>query len=386
MVSHKGEAMLPIEIRRVQSKKDRAVFVKMAWQFYRTDPRWVPPLISDQMEFIDPEKGVFFDHGEAELFLAYRGDKPVGRISAHINRRYDDIYGGEKGFIGFFECENSLDTASALFNSAERWLRGKGRTNAEGPMSFGVYDELGILIDGFDSPPYLLTGHNPPYYRELLEKCGWEKSIDWFAFRGMRGHTDTELDPKYFKLSEKVMKRDGITLRPMDVKDNIEREAEIVKSIFAAAWDENWGHVPLSDGEFDRLKQSLVRIVIPELSLVAELDGKPVAFTLSAYDANVAVKKTGGRLFPFGFITLLTGIKKTDRFRLILMGVLEEYRNQGIEIAMYTRVIEEGIRLGFREVEMSMIVENNERMLSSIERLPVERYKTWRIFRKDLRE
>ena len=378
--------MLPIEIRRVRSKSDRSTFVKMAFQFYQSDPLWVPPLIGEQTEFIDPEKGVFFDHGEAELFLAFRGDKPVGRISAHINRRYDDIYGGGRGFFGFFECENSQDTAHALLSSVERWLRAKGRTSVEGPMSFGVYDELGVLIDGFNTPPYLLTVHNPPYYRELLEKAGLEKDVDWYAFRGRKGVTDSKLDPKYFKLTEKVMKREGISLRPMDVKENLEREAGIVKSIFAKAWDRNWGHVPLSDAEFERFKKSLVSIVIPELSLVAELDGKPVAMTLSAYDANVAVRKTGGRLFPFGFITLLTGIKKTDRFRLILMGVLEEYRNQGIEIAMYTRVIEDGIRMGFRESEMSMIVENNERMLSSIERLPVERYKTWRVYKKDLRE
>ncbi len=378
--------MLPIEIRRVRSRENRATFVKMAWRFYRKNPLWVPPLIAEQMEFIDPDKGVFFGHGEAELFLAYRGDVPVGRISAHINRRYDDLYGGGKGFVGFFESDNDIETAQALFTSAAGWLRGKGKTLAEGPMSFGVYDELGILIDGFDAPPYLLTGYNPEYYGELFTKCGWEKSIDWYGFRGRKGFTDARLDPRYPRLTEKVLKRDGILIRPMDIKGNLEREAAIVKSIFAEAWSENWGHVPLSDLEFEKLKGSLARMVVPELCLVAEISGKPIAFTLSAYDANVAVRKTGGRLFPFGFIRLLTGIKKTDRFRLILMGVLDGYRKQGIEIALYTRIIEAGIRLGFRETEMSLIVENNTRMLDSIGHLQVERYKTWRIYRKDLEE
>jgi GNAT superfamily N-acetyltransferase len=378
--------MLPIEIRRVRTGQDRAAFVKMVWRLYGKDPLWVPPLISDQMEFIDPAKGVFFGHGEAELFLAYRGDVPVGRISAHINRRHDDLYGGGTGFIGFFESENDVEVAQALFTSAAAWLRGKGRRTAEGPMSFGVYDETGILVHGFDSPPYLLTGYNPAYYGELFQKCGWEKSVDWHGFRGRAGFTDAELDPRYRRLTEKVMKREGIVIRSMDIKDNLEREAEIVRSIFAQAWDENWGHVPLSDPEFLRLKESIVRMVVPELCLVAELGGKPIAFTLSAYDANVAVRKTNGRLFPFGFIRLLTGIKKTDRFRLILMGVLDGYRKQGIEIALYTRIIEEGIRLGFREVEMSMIVETNIRMLSSIGHLPVERYKTWRIYKMNLEE
>jgi GNAT superfamily N-acetyltransferase len=365
---------------------DRATFVKMAWRFYRKDPLWVPPLISDQIDFIDPAKGVFYGHGEAELFLAYRGDVPVGRISAHINRRYDDLYGGAKGFIGFYESDNDLETSQALFTSATGWLRGKGKRYAEGPMSFGVYDESGILIDGLDSPPYLLTGYNPGYYGELFQKCGWEKSIDWYAFRGRAGFTDAKLDPRYRRLTEKVLKRDGIAIRSMDIKGNLDREAEIVKNIFALAWNENWGHVPLSDLEFERLKESIVRMVVPELCLVAEIGGKPIAFTLSAYDANVAVRKTNGRLFPFGFIRLLTGIKKTDRFRLILMGVLDGYRKQGIEIALYTTIIEQGIRLGFREVEMSMIVEDNTRMLNSIGHLPVERYKTWRIYKKDLEE
>jgi GNAT superfamily N-acetyltransferase len=310
----------------------------------------------------------------------------VGRISAHINRRYDDLFGADKGFVGFFECENDVATSRALFNAAENWLRTRGKGSAEGPMSFGVYDEAGILIDGFDTPPYLLTVYNPSYYRGLFEACGWEKSVDWFAYRGRKGVTDENLDPRYARLSQRVMKRDGMKVRTMDIKGNLEREAEIVKGIFADAWNENWGHVPLSDKEFERFKESLAQIVIPELSLIVELDGKPVAFTLSAYDANQAVKRTNGRLFPFGFLVLLTGIKKTNRFRLILLGVREEFRSQGIEIALISRIIEDGIRLGFHEAEMSMVVENNDKMISSIDHLLAEKYKTWRIFRKDLHE
>ncbi len=376
--------MLPVEIRRVTTKAQRAIFVKMAWQFYSGDPVWVPPLISDQMEFIDPSRGVFFAHGEAALFLAYRGDRPIGRLSAHVNRRHDEIFGGGKGFVGFFECEDDPATAHSLFNAAENWLRSKGRSEAEGPMSFGVYDEIGVLVEGFAHPPYVMTVHNPPYYAGLFEACGWEKAVDWFGFRGSKGVTDQRLDPRYFRLTDRVLQRQGISLRPMDLAGNLEREAGIVQGIFSRAWSENWGHVPFSDREFQRLKKAVLRMVVPGLSLVAELDGKPIGFTLSLHDANVAVRKVNGRLFPFGFITLLREITRTDRFRLILMGVLEEHRNQGIEIALYTKVIQEGIRLGFTEVETSLIVETNRRMMASIGHLPMERYKTWRIFRKDL--
>jgi GNAT superfamily N-acetyltransferase len=376
--------MLPIEIRRVRSKKDRAAFVTMPWKLYGNDRHWVPPLIGDQKAFIDPARGVFFEHGEAELFLAYRGAEPVGRISAQVNTRYDEYFSDGKGFVGFFECEDNGETAQALFQSAAGWLRGKGRTVMEGPMSFGVYDETGVLIQGFDTDPYVLTSHNPPYYQNLFEQNGWEKSIDWYAFRGRASVFKKELSPRYFILSQRVLKRDGILIRTADMKGHLDREAEIVQRIFAEAWNGNWGHVPLSDREFERLKDGVKQFVIPELTFIVELDGKPIAFALAIYDANVAVKKVNGRLFPFGFITLLATMKKTRRFRLVLMGVLPKYRHQGIEIAMYSHVIQEGMRLGFEEVEMSMIVESNEAMVSSAERMPVERYRTWRIYRKDV--
>ena len=376
--------MLPIEIRRVSTPKDRAVFVKMAWQFYQGDLHWVPPLIGDQMHYIDPRRGVFYDHGEVELFLAYRGTRPVGRISAQVNRLYDTYFNDGKGCIGFFECEDNRETARALFASAGNWLRSRGRRIMEGPMSFGVYDEIGILIQGFDTDPYVLTGHNPAYYQHLFEEEGWEKSIDWYAFRGRAEVFRRELDPRYFTLAQRVLRRDGIEVRNVDLRNHLERDAAIVAEIFATAWNRNWGHVPLTAKEFERLKEGVKQFVVTELSFIVELEGKPIAFALSIYDANQAVKKINGRLFPFGFITLLATMKKTRRFRLVLMGVLEEYRRQGVELALYSHVIEEGLRRGFEEVEASMIVENNEPMINSIQRMPTERYRTWRMYRKDL--
>jgi GNAT superfamily N-acetyltransferase len=376
--------MLPIEIRRVSTAKDRAMFVKMAWQFYRGNPHWVPPLIGDQLRYIDPRRGVFYEHGEVELFLAYRGARPVGRISAQVNRLYDTYFEDGKGFVGFFECEDNRETARALFTSAGSWLRGKGRRIMEGPMSFGVYDETGILIQGFDTDPYVLTGHNPPYYQNLFEDEGWEKSIDWYAFRGKADVFTRELDPRYFTLAQRVLRRDGMVVRNVDLRHHLDRDAAIVREIFATAWNRNWGHVPLTEKEFDRLKDGVKQFVVTELSFIVELEGKPIAFALSIYDANQAVKRVNGRLFPFGFITLLATMKKTRRFRLVLMGVLEEYRRQGVELALYSRVIEEGLRRGFTEVEASMIVENNEPMIHSMQRMPTERYRTWRIYRKDL--
>jgi GNAT superfamily N-acetyltransferase len=376
--------MLPIEIRPARTRRERKTFVKCAWRFNDGDPCWVPPLIADTLSFIDPARGPFFDHGEAELFMAFRGSVPVGRISAHVNRLHDGRHGAGTGFEGFFECEDNAETAGSLFSAADTWLRAKGCRTVQGPLSFGIYDEIGVLVEGFDTPPFLLTPHNPPYYGRLFEENGWRKAVDWYAFRGRYGVTDKDVDPRFGKFSERVLRRPGLTARNLDPKVNLDREVEIVKSIFNIAWDGNWGHVAITDREFDRLKEAVLRMVIPELSPIIEVNGTPAAFALALCDANVAVKRVNGHLFPLGWLTLLSTIRRTDRFRLILMGVLEKFRGQGLETALYFQVMREAIRLGYREIEMSQIVETNAAMLGSLTRWPVERSKTWRIYEKDL--
>jgi len=374
-----------VEIQKVMDRRSRLAFIKMAWPVYNKDSHWVPPIISDQMKFLDPKQGVFFEHGEAQLFLAYRGKTPVGRISAHVNHLHDKVYNDGTGFFGFFECDNDPEAARALFQEAERWLSARGKSRVMGPMSFGIYDDsAAMLVDGFDTDPYLMNAHNPPYYQELLRACGYGKIIDWYAFRATAGKTDKEADPKIYRLQEKILRIPGLTFRPIDIKNHLDREAAIVQGLFADAWKGNWGHLPFTDAEFHRIVKEFKRIAVVELSLVAEMNGKPVGFALSLYDANVAVKKINGRMFPFGWCTMLTGIKKTDRFRLTLMGVLPEYRNRGIELAFYAKIMEKGVQMGFREAECSMIVENNEAMLASLSHMPTERYKTYRVFGKDL--
>ncbi len=374
--------MSELEIKKVETPRDRMKFIKMPWPIYKNDPHWVPPIIADQKSFLDPRKGVFFEHGEAVLFLALRDGKPVGRISAQINHLHDKIYNDGKGFFGFFECENNQETANLLFKHAEDYLKSKGKTLSEGPMNFGIYDEIGVLIDGFDTDPYVLNVHNPPYYKSLIEGAGYSKSVDWYAYRGS---TDQKVDERLYRLKDRVMHQPGLTIRKINPKENFERDAAIVKHIFSEAWNKNWGHVPLTESEFNRMAKELTRLVIPDLSFIAEINGKAIGFALSIYDANVAVKKINGRLFPFGFIKLLLNLKKTDRFRHILMGILEEYRLRGIEIAFYVNIAEWAHKLGFKEIEMSLIVENNEPMRKSLEHLPVHIYKTYRIFKKELK-
>lgn len=374
-----------LSIIPVQTPGQRRQFIRSAWGLYQDDPHWVPPLIADQRRYLHPRKGVFFEHGEAMLFLARREGRWVGRISAHLNRLYDELYGKGTGFFGFFECEEDPLTARALLEAAEEHVRSRGMGRILGPMSFGVYDEIGILIEGFDSDPYVMTVHNPAYYPRLLEAAGYGKAVDWYAYRGFTADRH-RVDPRLFAVRDRVLGRPGFSIRTLDLGSprKVRREAEIINRIFLQAWSRNWGHVPWTGREFDRLVEAVKKIAIPELSYIAEVQGQPVGFALSIADANVAVKRINGRLYPFGFVTFLRSLKKTDRFRHILMGVLEEHRNRGIEIAMYAELVERCCRMGYREVEMSLIVENNQAMRSSLKHFPLDIYKTFRIYQKSL--
>ncbi len=374
--------MSQLTIRTVNSRRDRLEFIKSSWNFYKNDRHWVPPLIFDQMEFLDPGKGVFFDYGEAKLFLAYKNGKPVGRLSAHINNRHEELYHDNKGFFGFFECENDRETARALFTEAEKYLKNHGKTSIEGPLSFSIYDEVGVLVDGFDTDPYVMNVHNPEYYGRLIENNGFKKSVDWYAFRTRKGVTDKALDPRFFKIRDRIVKNPAVNIYTIKGR-NIDVEAEKLKEIFHNAWNSNWGHVNFTDREFNRLKSALKMMYVEDLTFFAEYKGKPVGFALTVYNANEAVKKMNGRLFPFGFIQLMK-FKKSRKFRLFAMGVLEEYRHLGLETALNMSVIEKGLELGFIEAEESLIVETNERMLSSMEHLLAERYKTYRIYSKNI--
>ena len=371
-----------ITISRAGTPRERARFIKMPWQIYRDDPHWVPPIIADQRQFLDPRRGMFFDHGEAAIFTAARDGVLVGRISAHVNHTHEERFRDGKGFFGFFECVDDQIVADALFRTAEGWLRDRGKRSCEGPLSFAIYDEVGILVDGFDSDPYVLNVHNPPYYPRLVEGAGYRKSVDWYAYRGSFDDYPN-LDERLQRLCDRALERSGVTFRALDMR-RLDREAEIVKEIFHAAWDENWGHVPFSDREFLRLKDALKMIVAPELSLFAEKDGRPVGIALTLYDANQAARRINGRLYPFVFLTFLRNVRRTDRIRQFAMGVLSEFRGRGIEIALYMTIARRGFQMGLREVEMSLIVENNDAMNDTMKHLPAEIYKTYRIYGKDL--
>lgn len=375
--------MSELTIRPARTARERRRFIDLARPIYAADPCWVPPLLADLVPFLDPRRGVFFDGGEAELLVAWRGDRPVGRISAQVSRRHLAQYADGKGFFGFFECEDDPATARALFAAGEAWLRAQGCTQVEGPYGFGIYDEIGLLVDGFDSAPYVMNIHNPRYYEALVEGAGYRKAVDWYAYRITAEAASQRWPARLKQLRDRVVRRQGLTLRNPDMR-HFRDEAALVKKLFNSAWSPNYGHLPLTDREFDRLAAGLRRLIIPELTFIAEVGGKPVGFALSVYDVNPLVRQIDGRLWPFGWYTLLRGIKRQRHFRLLLMGVIEAHQGRGYEIVFSTEVAERGLRAGFTECELSNVVETNEPMLRSASHLPAERYKTYRIYRKEL--
>jgi len=371
---------MSLTIKRIEDKKALKRFVKFPWTIYKNDPYWVPPLISDEMKFLDKNKGVFFEFGEAEYFMAFDGDRPLGRISAHVDHEYEKYHDLDTGFFGFFECVNDQQVANALFDAAAEWLASKGKKRIRGPMSFTLYDISGMLYEGFDSSPVILLAYNPPYYNDLVVNAGFQKAIDWYAFMVRK---DSPINPTLYKVRERVLRQKNLQIVPINMKD-FEKHVREVGKIFREAWMQNWGHVPLTDGQLKHLAKELKLVVVPEVTYLAYLDGECIGFSLSIKDANPALKKANGRLFPFGLIKILLGMRKINRLRTIAMGVLDEYRHRGIDITFYLNTIEEGIKLGYVESECSIIVETNHRMIGALEDLNAERYKTYRFYEKEI--
>jgi len=372
--------MKKIDIRPVESKRDLKTFVHLPWRIYRNDPYWVPPLLSDEFKVLDLKKGTFTTLGEARYFLAFIDGQPVGRISAHVNHQYEKFHDQDTGFFGFFECIDDQEVADALFAAGAGFLRSKDKKRILGPMSFCLYDISGVLYEGFDSSPVILLAYNPKYYNDLLQKAGFVKAIDWYAFLV---NSNVAIRPGLHRVKERVLQQEGLEIVTLQKKDYHERVKDVGR-IFADAWMENWGHVPLTDKQVEDLAEELKLVVVPELTYFAFYHGECIGFSLSIKDLNPAIKKANGRLFPFGLLKILLASRKVHRLRTIAMGVLKEHRHRGIDIAFYLKTIEEGSKMGYEDSECSIIVETNKRMIGALEDLSAARYKTYRYYEKPI--
>ena len=288
--------MLNIEVSEVTSRRERDAFIKFQWQIYTNDPAWVPPLIIERKGFLDRKRHPFYRHGDAALFLARKNGKIAGRIMASDDPNYNSLHETNVGCFGLFECIDDHDVAAALFDTAASWLRNKGRTEMMGPIDYSTNYVCGLLIDGFQFPPTILTAHNPPYYRDLIESCGFTKAKDWYAWWfADPAKAAARLRP----LSERFQKRWPVTIRAGNL-NNIRQESRRLRQIYNQAWKNNWGFVPFTEAEIEFMTHELKQLVLPEFTLIAEVGDEPSGFILCVPDINVALRHINGRLTTFG--------------------------------------------------------------------------------------
>ena len=378
--------MPEIEISEVNSRRDRDAFIKFQWRIYANDPAWVPPLIIERKTFLNRRRHPFYKHGEAALFLARHNGEVVGRIMASDDPNYNSLHQSNVGCFGLFESIEDPDVATTLFQAAAGWLRKKGRTEMMGPIDYSTNYVCGLLIDGFQFAPTVLTAHNPPYYQELIESCGFAKEKDWYAWWfADPGNAAKRLR----RLAERFRKRWLVTLRPGNLK-NIREESRRLRQIFNQAWQKNWGFVPFTEAEFEFMTNEMKPLLVPEFTWIAEIGNEPIGFTLCLPDINVALRHVNGRLtrfgLPIGLIKLLYYKRLIRKGRLIALGVVEKYRHAGVAEMLVLRVMEETMIKRGITGELSMTLEDNVMINRFVEAIGAQRYKTYRIFKRTLTE
>ncbi len=367
-------------IRPVTSKSDEKKFIKFQWAPYAGNPHWVPPLLMDRRKLIDRKGNPFYKHATMELYLAEREGKVVGRIGAIVNDNHNREHGENIGFFGFFECIDDQGVANALFDAAKKWLKEKGVTAMRGPASPSVNDEYGLLIDGFDRPPSVLMTYNPPYYQGLIERYGFVKAQDLFAYYI---HKDKVFNEKFKRISDTVLRRETLKIRQIDMK-NFEEEVKLIRELYSRGWSRNWGEVPMTEDEFDYVAKDLKAIVDPRLVIIAESRGKPVGFGMTLPDLNqVLIHNKHGWLIP-GIARILLFKKKIDRVRIVILGVLPEYANTGIGAALFYETGRRCVEAGYPHGEASWVNENNLMMNRGAQLMQGTIDKTYRIYQMPL--
>jgi GNAT superfamily N-acetyltransferase len=362
------------------SASDRRRFIEVEFGLNRHDPLWVPPLRLDRMAMLNPRKNPFFEHAEVAHFVAVRDGRDVGRIAAVRNRLHEEIHGEGVGFFGFFETVEEPGTARALLDTAATFARERGLETIRGPASYDSNEVFGALIEGFDAPPMVMMPYNRPTLPPLIEAAGFRKARDLLAW----WLTPDAMPERIRKIAARVAKRAGVTLRPIR-KDRFDEEVGIVRDLYSRCWERNWGFVPLTDAEIQAKARDLRRIVVPDLVLFAEVEGSPVGFVMALPDINQALLPLrSGRLFPFGLFRLLRGLRRVDHVRILTLGLRPEFRNRGLEAAMYVRIFDRGTELGYVLGECSWILEDNAAMNGGIEACGGRIARRYRVYEREV--
>jgi GNAT superfamily N-acetyltransferase len=375
---------LDLTVRPVEGRRELREFILLPFRLYQGAEQWVPPLISERKRHLDRRRNPFFTHADAEYFLARRGDRVVGRISAQVDHRFNEFQDNDWGMFGFFECEDDPEIAGALLDAAREWLRERGRDHMIGPMNFSTNHECGLLVDGYELAPQILEDWHHPYLAPLLEGQGLTKEMDLYKW-SLHVSGRENVMPIIFELADKLEPEHGIRVRGMRRRD-LTGEIGRFMEIYNAAWERNWGFVPLTDAEIEHYASELKPVLDENWAMVAEkIDtGETVGVALTLPDFNQVLKKLNGRLLPFGWIRALRDKGKVDAVRVFALGVKPEYQHTGVAAALYARHFDMAASTPQSGGEMGWILEVNKPMNKAMEGMGGKIVKRYRIYGEDL--
>ncbi len=365
-------------VRQVGTRREKKAFLELPWSLYRDDPNWIPPLRMDQKEMVGYRPHPFYKTNAVSTFLAYRSGEVCGRIAAILNRDHNEHYSERRGFFGFFECVDDQEVADALFDAVREWFAEQDVHLLRGPTNPSLNYTLGLLIEGFDSPPTFMMTYNPEYYSRLVEGYGFQKTQDLYAYWG---HVDMlpKVQERWRPVVEQIIEHYQVRLRPLDTSRFVE-DVEAFLSVYNRSLVNTWGFVPMSGDEVRHMARSLRYLIVPELAVGAEIDGRLVGATFCLPDYNPRIKAIDGRLFPFGFFRLLRRKDRIKRVRAISTNVLPEYHRMGLGLALMHGLLPKALEWGLREIEFSWILESNTLSWRSLAKAGAERIKTYRVY------
>lgn len=369
---------MSLKIQRVATSRDRKLFLNLPWQLYEGDPNWIPPVRIDQAELVNYKKHPFYDTAEIQTFLAYEDGRAVGRVGAIVNPAHNEKYDEKRGFVGFYESIDDQKVADGLFNAAKEWFAERDIHTMRGPTNPTMNYTCGLLVKGFDRPPTFMMTYNHEYYPKLWENFGFEKAQDLYAYWG---HMDMlgDLDPKLKWVIEECKTRFKLSIRRLDRK-KFRDEVRMFIEIYNKSLEGSWGFVPMGEEESEHMATGLQYLIVPEMTTIAEVEGKPVGAVFGLLDYNPIIKEINGSLFPFGFLRLLWGRKKIKRVRMISTNVLPEFQRWGVGLVLLSRLVPDAKEWGIQEGEFSWVLETNKLSRGSLERGGAERRQEYRIY------
>ena len=369
---------MSFKIVEVKNSADLDRFIRLPWKIYKDCPNWVPPLVFERKKFLNPQINPFFDRAEVKLLLVEdEKGTTLGRIALVHDHIYQENYSKNTGIMGMVETVDDENVSRLLFDEARSWCEERGFDKLIGPMSLSINHECGLMLEGFDRPPMLGIPYNPKYYEKHFQEWGFNKSKDLVSFR-----LNLIKVPEYLQnAAHKLEKRGRFKLRNLNIS-KFEEELKIIWKIYNAAWDLNWGSVPMTYKEFAYVAREMKSFVNPELFLIAEVKGEPVGFSLALPDVNQILIKLDGRLFPFGWAKFLWNKNKIDSYRVLTLGVKKKFRGLGIDAYMYCEMYKKFIENGIKWCEMSWMLEDNADIMEPIFKIGGTIYKRHRIYER----